>query len=241
MRDREYVKMDAVEEQMFFYRALHERVWLCLDRFVSRGASVLDAGCGTGGLLHYLQLRRPDLRLFGVDVSPIACEIAREKTGLRIEEGSVEALPFGDGEFDAIVSADVLSMLENQEPALRESRRCLRDGGILVVNVAAYPWLHSYHDVETDTKHRFGREELVTLLEQNGFAASFATYWNTLLFPLVVIKRKLLPPSGESDVKLRHALMERAFSAVLSFEAAATRRFLPLPFGLSVLAVARRL
>jgi SAM-dependent methyltransferase len=239
MEEREYVKMDAVEERMFFYRALHERMVSCLDRFAPTDAAVLDAGCGTGGLLVKLQRRRPSLRLSGLDVSKIACELARRKTGLPIEQASVDELPFGDEQFDVIVASDVLCMLEDPSGALGEFRRCLRPGGTLVVNLPAYEALRSYHDEATDTKHRYTEGELVPLLRRSGFATLFVTYWNTLLFPLAVLKRKLFPSRG-SDVRLYPPLMDAVFGAVLELEAIPIRRGIRLPFGLSLLSVARR-
>jgi SAM-dependent methyltransferase len=242
MQEHEYVKMDAVEERMFFYRALHERLRLCLDRFAPPDAAVLDAGCGTGGFLNHLQRRRPLLRLAGVDVSPIACELARRKTGLQIEQASVEELPFEDERFEAIVSSDVLCVLDEAEPALHELERCLRRGGILVLSLPAYEWLRSYHDEAVGTKHRFRRGQLIEMLERAGLGAVFATYWNTLLFPLALARRKLVPPrTRESDVELQHPLVEATFRGLLALEAIPIRLGIRLPFGLSVLVAARRL
>jgi SAM-dependent methyltransferase len=239
VQEREYVYMDAVEDRMFFYRALHERLVFCLDRFAAADAEVLDAGCGTGGLLHKLQRRRPSLRLSGVDVSPVACDLARRKTGLPIEQASVAALPFGNEEFDLVVSSDVLCMLDEPSAALGEFRRCLRPGGILVVNLPAYEALRSYHDEATDTKHRFTAGELIPLLRYSGFATLFVTYWNTLLFPVAVLKRKLFP-SRASDVRFYPPLVDAVFGAVLELEAVPLRRGIRLPFGLSLLSVSRR-
>ena len=44
----EYARMDAVEDHMWWYRALHRRLVAAL---AGRDGCVLDAGCGTGGLL----------------------------------------------------------------------------------------------------------------------------------------------------------------------------------------------
>ena len=240
MHRDEYLRMDAVEERMFFYRALHERLEFCLDRFVAADADVLDVGCGTGGFLRRLQSSRPSSRLAGVDVSPLACELASRKTGLQMRQASVEHLPFGDEEFDAIVAADVLNMLDEPGRALRELRRCLRARGIVVVNFPAYEWLRSYHDVAVGTKQRYTRRRLRALFEGNGFIVELDTYWNTLLFPLAVARRKLAPGGNGSDVRLTHPLLERAFRGVLDVEARLIRRGMRLPFGLSVLGVARR-
>ena len=58
MEPAEYALMDAVEDRMWWYRALHARL---LDALADVRGDVLDAGCGTGGLLARLSAERPDL------------------------------------------------------------------------------------------------------------------------------------------------------------------------------------
>lgn len=71
-----------------------------------------------------------------------------------------------------------------------------------------------------------------------GFGRIRTTYWNTLLFPLMVARRLL--PGGGSEVGLLPAPLERLFDAVASFESALLRSGLRLPFGGSILAVGTR-
>src|SRR4051812_47687017 len=109
--------MAGVEDTMWYYLALHRHVERSLAAVLaSKPARVLDAGCGTGGLLRRLRAAHPEWTLSGLDFSPLAVEFARERTGLEIAQGSVAALPFPDGAFDAIVSCDVLCQVA--EPAL---------------------------------------------------------------------------------------------------------------------------
>jgi SAM-dependent methyltransferase len=242
VRLAEHLKMDAAEERTFFYRALHERLGLCLDRFAPPEAAVVDAGCGTGGFLLHVQRSRPALNLAGVDASPVACRIAREKTGLEIQEARVERLPYPERSLDAIVSADVLSAVGDPLVVLREFARRLRPGGIVVLNLPAYHWLLSYHDEAVGQFRRFTRGGVERLLLQAGFRVELATYWNVASLPLAAVKRKLVPDrSGHSDVKLYPPVVERALGAVLSLELRLLRRRVALPFGLSVLAVGSRL
>ena len=76
---------------------------------------------------------------------------ANKRTSVPIEEGSIEALPFGDGHFDAVLSADVICQIDDASVALAEFRRVLESGEILTINVAAYNWMRSYHDELMDT------------------------------------------------------------------------------------------
>lgn len=213
----------------------------------TRDIRILDAGCGTGGLIRRMQAIRPEWRWTGLDVSPLACDLARRLNGesglggVEICEGSVTKLPFDDGSFDAVVSADVLYHVDDDREALREFFRVLRPGGAVVVNVPAYRWLWSYHDEAVHARRRYARGEVLAKLDEAGFGEARATYWNTLPFPLIVARRKLLPaPRNGSDVRLYPPLVEACFNAAMALERAWLGGVGRLPFGSSVLAVARK-
>jgi len=159
-----------------------------------------------------------------------------------VVRGLFDRLPFADATIDCVVSADVLCH-ENIAPsaALREARRCLRPGGVLVLNLPAYPWLLSYHDERVQNARRFTVKGTRALLEHAGLRLVYATYWNTLLFPIMVLQR-LVPRASEreSDVHLYPRPIEAAFGALLACERALLRVGARLPFGGSILAVARR-
>jgi SAM-dependent methyltransferase len=243
MNTAEYRKLADVEDAMWYFRALHAHVERELARTLrDKKAAVLDAGCGTGGLIRWLAPRRPEWSWTGVDVSPLACELARERVGgVEIREASVTALPFGDATFDAVVSADVLYHVGDDAAALREFFRVLRPGGIVVINVPAYRWLWSYHDEAVHARRRYGRAEVLARLADAGFGGARATHWNALPFPLVVVRRKLFPaPRDGSDVRRFAAPVEAAFNAAMALERAWLRGVGRLPFGSSILAVARK-
>src|SRR5690606_10858837 len=109
MERAEYHRMAALEDTMWWYRALHAGLIARLDRPpLPAAATVLDAGCGTGGLLARLAAARPDLALAGLEYDAEAAGVARAKTGLPVTTGSVNALPYPAASFAGIVSADVL-------------------------------------------------------------------------------------------------------------------------------------
>jgi SAM-dependent methyltransferase len=235
----EYEKLAAVEERMWWFRALHVALLFALSRALPAPASaVLDAGCGTGGLLWRLGAALPRARIVGLDLDAGAAALARARSRRPICVGSIDRLPFADGVFDAVLSADVLCHRGVNEPAsLAELRRCLKPGGVLVLNLPAYAWLYSAHDVAVDNARRYGRAELRRLLVAAGFAAVEARYWNSLLFPLMVLRRKL-GRRGGSEVGLLPAPVERIFGAIMALEGRLRRVGLALPFGGSILATA---
>ena len=115
----------------------------------------------------------PGALVCGVELDRAAARVARDKSGAAIVAGSVERLPFADGAFDAVFSADVLCHRGvAQESALAEFRRCLRPGGVLVLNLPAYRWLFSAHDIAVDNVRRYGAGEVRDALAGAGFAAS---------------------------------------------------------------------
>ncbi len=236
----EYERLAAVEDRMWWTRALRRNLLAAGIRFPCvAGGRALDAGCGTGGLLATLTAR-PELASFGIDRDRFACELARRRTRRAIAQGSIDALPFGDAVFDVIFSADVLCHRGVAvDRALRELRRCLKPGGALIVNLPAYQWLYSAHDRAVDNVRRYRRREVEKLLAGAGFGDVHATYWNTLLFPLMVARRLL--PGGGSEVRLLPAPLERLFDSFAALESALIRTGLRLPFGGSILAAGTRL
>lgn len=242
MQSDEYRKLAETEDAMWYFHALNRRAVHWLDRLLPAGkARLLDAGCGTGGFLRHVGAARPEWTPTGMDFSPRACAFARQRTAARIVEGSVTALPFGDAEFDAVVSLDVICQVDDGAAALREFTRCVRPGGAVVVNVPAYRWLWSYHDDTCETKHRYTRPELRDEFESAGLKVDFATYANLWLLPLVVARRKLFRPgTPTSDVCLYPAPVEAVFAGLARAEQAWTGRGWPLPAGSSVFVAARR-
>ena len=228
---------------MWYFRSLHGHVARELaGAGLPAGAAVLDAGCGTGGLLLRSRALLPGTNWSGLDFMPLACELARRRCGPEtdIRQGSVTALPYDDASFDAIVSVDVICQISDPENALAEFARVLRPGGLLVLNVPAYMWLWSYHDEAVHTKHRYTRREIAALLRHAQLAPQRLTHWNALPFPAIWAKRKLFAAHGEtSDVKDYGGAVDAVFRGLMSLEHAWLRTGGNWAWGSSVFAVAR--
>lgn len=244
MERGEYLALAAVEDRMWYFRALHACVLAALRRALGEGrAAILDAGCGTGGLMRRPGAARPDWRWTGVDAAPLACSLLRQKrAGARVVAASGEALPFGDASFDAVVLSDVLSNVADDAAALRAAARVLRPQGVLVLNVPAYPWLWSYHDTATQTLRRYARGEITATLRATGFDAIATTHRMALLLPLVVLRRKVLAPpaGGRRDVRGYPRVVDAVCRAVMAIESGWIALGNCWPWGSSIFAVARK-
>src|SRR5437762_8033775 len=132
---------------MWWFAAAHANLLLLYRRMTepaARRQPLLDAGCGTGGLLARLAADYPDRTIFGLDSDGTACMRAAAKSARPVCAGSVNALPFADAAFGAIFSADVLCHRDvDERAALAQFHRCLWVGGVLVLNLPAYPWMLS--------------------------------------------------------------------------------------------------
>jgi SAM-dependent methyltransferase len=101
-----------------------------------RGGTILEVGCGTGGLM--VAAARAGRAITGVDIAARWLVVARRRLsdhGLSapLLAASAERLPWPDGSFDVIAADSVLEHLDAPGPALREWARVLRPGGRLVV------------------------------------------------------------------------------------------------------------
>ena len=229
---------------MWWFAALHANLLMLYrrampGRFTTR--KLLDAGCGTGGFLATLAREVPDAETIGLDADETACRWAAEKSARPICAGSVNTLPFADAAFATIVSVDVLCHRDVDEAqTLEQFHRCLAAGGILILNLPAYRWLMSRHDAAVHNARRYTRGEVLRLLRAAGFRPIFASYWNIVLFPVMVATRKLLPAGSGSDVKLQPRIVEAACRAATRIERGLMRAGIRFPFGGSVLAVAAK-
>lgn len=100
----------------------------------------LDAGCGDGRFLAALPALGPvPDRVVGVDIADSILATARRaaaSVGLDVElvRGNLERLPFGDAEFDLVVSIQVLEHLLDPAAGVRELARVVRPGGTLLLS-----------------------------------------------------------------------------------------------------------
>jgi SAM-dependent methyltransferase len=199
----------------------------------------LDAGCGTGRNVKLLEGYGPAV---GIDLSPDALAFARERRA-QVVRGSVLSLPFAAASFDVVTSFDVLyhRWVEDDTAAVAELARVLKPGGLLLVRVPALRMLWGAHDEAVHSRHRYTRPEVRRLLARGGLEVVHATYVNSVLFPLLLVRRTLdrwLGRSG-SDVGFLPAPLELAFRAALAAEAQVAPH-VGLPVGASVMALGRK-
>lgn len=106
----------------------------------ARPRTVLDAGCGEGITLQYLQ-PRSEFRSLGLDLDPARLQwAAADGATSPLVCGNAEDLPFSDGSFEMVMVLEVLEHVGRPERALGEAHRvCSR---YLLASVPNEPWWH---------------------------------------------------------------------------------------------------
>jgi SAM-dependent methyltransferase len=257
MHPGEYEVMARAEERHWWYRGLRDALGRSLARpdvKLPLAPAVLDAGCGTGATLRFLAERLTPAYLGGFDLSQEALALARQKLApfdadLYQSDLCDPVLPSAD--LDLIVSFDVLSVpgVTRALPGLFRLVERLRVGGLLVLNLPAYAWLRSEHDVAVHGSQRFRLGEVRDLLGQLGLEVVCASHRLCALFPAVLasrlpgVLRRTPPGDPEARSQLHGAsggALGGALLGVLKLENVLMARGATLPFGSSVFAVGRK-
>jgi SAM-dependent methyltransferase len=246
--DRLLAATARAEQAHFWFRGFRRFVAPLLERAAAGRANLrlLDCGCGTGANLRLLLERHG--RAWGFDLTWTGLEVARASGLRRVARAGAAAVPFPAAAFDIVTSFDVLYCLpgEIEHAAVREMWRVLKPGGAAVINVAAMEILRGNHSVLSAELRRYSRASLRALLEPAGFRIERMTYTNAALFPLMLGVRGVQRVMGlaqegeaEGEITVPPGPVNATLSALLAVEAVVVRA-VPMPFGSSLLCLARK-
>lgn len=239
----EYKNIYKNERSHFFYASTHYLVEKLARKYLGkwRGLKMLDAGCGTGGLMKRLS-KVGDM--VGIDFSLEAIKLAKRR-GVSAKPGTVERMPFKDNQFDLVTCIDVIyhKQVKDDVKALKEIGRVLKPGGFLILRVPANKFLMSAHDVHVHTARRYDRKELVMKLRKGGLKTMFISYVHSPIFPISALRvavEKLIKTTNKSSVGCVNPFVNTLFTLVLKLEAWLIAMGMVVPFGQGLIAVASK-
>ena len=220
----------AVHSDHWWFRGREAVLLAVLARFVPAGSRVLDVGCGPGALTLALARR---YRVEGVDPSEEAVALAKA-SGVTARVVPVGApLPRG---FDAACAFDVLEHADDDTALARELALAINPRGRVAVTVPAYPLFWGPMDDLAGHRRRYRLRQVERLFSVVGFRRIHASYFNTLLFPLVALGRLTGFPKEGRELDPPPTPVNRALGLVFRAEAPFIPR-LRVPFGASILYV----
>jgi ubiquinone/menaquinone biosynthesis C-methylase UbiE len=254
MRDSTYEFLAAREDEYWWHRARREMAGRLLKRYgVPPRSRWLDLGCGTGGNMRLLDVLDPGLAV-GLDLSPIALGLAREKAAeARLVRADIaRRLPFADSTFDLVTVFGVLNhaWVREEVAVLTEIRRVLRPTGLVLATEPAFAVLERSMDVVGMTRCRYRAKEFAGLCRASGLDVLFVSYFTCFGFPLIlmikVVKRLRAVWSDRKraevsiDLQPLSRVANECMFRIALVEAGAIARGICMPFGTTLVCVARK-
>jgi SAM-dependent methyltransferase len=243
--DTLYRALSRIEADHWFYVGRRHILSRLLEHYRPEGAGLaLDLGCGTGSnretLLDFSEW------VIGVDLGWGALQLNRPLDSASLCQADAMNLPFIDRCFDLVVALDLLEHLPDENLGVREMWRILKPGGYLVIFVPAFEWLWSKMDEVARHIRRYDAGQLRRMLINHGFLIQRVTYGNMLLFPFMVAYRSIQRVIGFNwdndfltELMIPPEPINGILVGILRLEACLVR-FMNLPVGGTVIAVARR-
>ncbi len=205
----------------------------------SKKLNLLDIGCGTGRNLD--QFRKFG-HTFGLDSSKDAINICKKRGLINTTLGKAEKTPYKNNFFDIITILDVLEHT-NDDKSIKEIRRILKKGGLLIGTVPAFDWLWSKWDEILHHKRRYTAERLDKLLSNHKFNIIKISYMYAFLvipiFLIRTIKSFFFRQYYSSDFKLSLPFIDPILEKLAHIEFFIIKKTY-LPFGLSIIFVAKK-
>ena len=205
--------------------------------------SVASLGCGPAEGLRWLErFAEPSGRVVGVDIDPLHAR--NISPSIEYVVGSLEALPFVSGSFDAVLALDVLEHLDDDTVGLSEARRLVKADGLLLVTVPALPSLWGRQDVVSHHRRRYTRKTLLQVFERARLPLPRVTYFNSFLFPPVAAVRWARRALGRADgahsdfEDSQPGWVNEVLASIFTVEARLVHH-VTLPIGVSLLATLR--
>ena len=233
--------MAKLDSQHWWFTARRRILDGVIERILKppAGARILELGAGTG---HNLAMLSRFGQVEASELDPVARELASERIGRPVVEAALPDLSmFPAQSYDMIALLDVLEHVTDDTGSLASIYGRLKPGGALVLTVPINPWMWSAHDVAHHHRRRYRKQEIRKLAQQAGYEIELLSPFNSLLFPPIAAVRFVgkLTGKDDSDDALPSPTVNKALALIFGLERELVGR-VPLPFGVSLIAVLRR-
>lgn len=238
--------MVSVEPTHFWFAARNRILMNTLRKYFVRPEKVLEIGCGTGFVLSGMCTIFPQAHFSGSDIYTEGLAFTAQRVpDAFLFQMDARQIPF-QTEFDLIGAYDMLEHVVEDEAVLKQMHRACKPGGGIALTVPQHPWLWSRIDDFAHHKRRYTRAELIEKVTRAGFRVEYATSFVSLLLPLMLAARWRRKPGTAMDEQMEAVglsigrLVNRVLGGVMRIERFLIDLGLSLPFGGSLLVVAKK-
>ena len=208
------------------------------------GKRVLDVGCGMGFMTEALVRAGRDVVPLDIELSLVRHTTQRINRYVPHGNGTLYAgyaVPFADQSFDTVVCLDVIEHVEDDSRLVKEFRRVLRPGGHLVLTVPALQLLYGQRDKNIGHYRRYDKPLLRQRFTAAGFELRTLEYWNMLGVAPYFAAERFLRRELPDTIRKGEPSPLRSMIAGALVRWLVLERQLPLPFGLTLIAVGKKL
>jgi SAM-dependent methyltransferase len=243
----EYEAMAKCEKELWWYKCLHELTLKKIRQFsLHPNIKILDAGCGTGGMLAHLKKKAYN-NIKGFDISADAVAFAK-KNGLDVCVLDLLKADqfFPPNSFDVIISHDNLYFFQNGEDkeVVNKLSSLLKPRGLLLINLPAGKLFKGSHDIAVGITKRYSTKRVQSFASDT-IAIAETIHWPFMLSPIIFIVRTMQRISMAaktnknvtSDVKIPSPFLNNFFYAITSWENATIKT---KPWGSSIFVVMKK-
>jgi ubiquinone/menaquinone biosynthesis C-methylase UbiE len=243
MNAEEYANMEQMEDAHWYYAGKRAMVqgWLHRVGPPRTADLLLDCGAGTGRFAKEMEAH---CRVMVLDDHEEALRLLRTKFRPdQILSLAGDQVPLPDAALDYVTALDVLEHTPDDRAVVQGFHRLLKPGGVALVTVPASMALWSDWDVALHHFRRYSRPQLKALFPPEQWDILHVNYTNVAVYPAVWLVRKFRKwfPPAPGTVRSEDQLPSPVVNGLLRrlFVSMAFWR-LPLPFGVSLILVARR-
>lgn len=227
------------EASHFWFRNRAALISWVIRKYFPAATSMLEVGCGVGGVLLDIRRTNPGTRLTGSELLLRGLQQARQRLAdVDFVQMDAQHIPFV-GEFDVIGAFDVLEHIDDDESVLRQMRAAVAAGGGIVITVPQHEWLWSRFDEVCGHRRRYTRRHLLDKLRSAGFEPVRVTSFTSFALPLMMAARGFTRDVNlEQEVSVPVAPVNSLLSMLASAERALIATGVSFPAGGSLLVAA---
>lgn len=245
---KDFIQLHNQQDLHFWYKARKKLIFNLLN-FVFKNCVedrlILDIGCGTGT---ELEIIKKFGQVVAFDNNLNVLELAK-KQGCKIILADIEKYKLQNNHYDAVCCFDLLEHLKDDQKVIDNIFQSLKEGGHFFFTVPAFQFLFSAHDIAMQHYRRYNKRKFLRKLEKAGFKILKLNYWNSFLFPVIVIIRlfkkiiiKLFPKTKYySEARKINKYLNKLLFLILNLENSPIFfNKLRIPFGLTMYGVVKK-